>query len=353
MRQAQEVPFGHSQQRLSLQHIRNIIINRHAMNFGELKKISLRTIWKNEAHTFTPWLEENISALGDTLGMELELTRREANVGDFSLDLLARNLNTGKNVVIENQLTQTDHDHLGKLLTYAAGFNAESIIWVAESIRDEHRQALDWLNQHTDSDTNFFAITVEIFQIDESKPAYKFNPIVFPNEWQKNRKNQPATPLSPKAEAYRNFFQSTIDILREKHLFTNAKVGQPQNWYSFASGFSSHSYSAVFTQGNKVRVELYIDFGDYAQNKHFFELLLDDRKAIETELGTALEWEKLEDKRASRIGLYRSGSILDSKAELDEIQAWIINKLTSFKKIFTPVIKKAIKKTSAEKPNAA
>lgn len=323
------------------------------MNFGELKKISLRTIWKHEAHTFTPWLEENISALGDTLGMELELTRREANVGDFSLDLLARNLNTGKNVVIENQLTQTDHDHLGKLLTYAAGFNAESIIWVAESIRDEHRQALDWLNQHTDIDTNFFAVTVEVFQIDDSKPAYKFRPIVFPNEWQKSRKNQATTSLSPKAEAYRNFFQSTIDLLREKYKFTNANVGQPQNWYSFASGFSSQNYSAVFTQGNKVRVELYIDFGDHAQNKHFFELLLCDKEAIETELGTSLEWEKLEDKRASRVGIYRSGSILDSKKELDEIQSWIVTYLTSFKKTFTPFIRNAIKTVSTKKSDAA
>lgn len=125
-------------------------------NLGQLKTLPLRSAWSNEATNFTPWLADHLELLDEVLGTDLELQDREATVGSFSLDLLAKDLGTGRLVIIENQLDTTDHDHLGKVLTYAAGFDAGTIVWVAESFRDEHRQALDWLNQRTDSDTHFF-----------------------------------------------------------------------------------------------------------------------------------------------------------------------------------------------------
>lgn len=306
--------------------------------FGELKRLPLRQLWPNEATDFTPWLASNISKLGSALGLELELLEREASVGDFSLDLLAEDLGSKRTVVIENQLTQTDHDHLGKLLTYAAGFSASIVIWVSESIRDEHRQALEWLNQRTGSDTLFFGVVAEVLQIDDSKPAYNFKPVVFPNEWQKT-KNPRTSDVSLKGEKYRNYFQLLIDELREEHKFTGAKIGQPQNWYSFSSGITGITYTASFAMGGKARAEVYIDMGDVEKNKNLFDGL---HAAFTSISDLDIEWERLDGKRASRIGVYRNGSIDSPDNDLEEIRNWHIAKLLRLKAVFASEIDRVL-----------
>ena len=137
------------------------------MEFGKLEHLDLRLAWNNEASNFTPWLADNIQVLGDVLGLELALREREASVGNFSCDLHAVDLASGRTVIIENQLEVTDHSHLGQLLTYAAGLEAGVVVWIAREIRDEHKAALDWLNRKTSADTNFFAIVPRVFRIDD------------------------------------------------------------------------------------------------------------------------------------------------------------------------------------------
>lgn len=302
------------------------------MVFGTLNKVALRELWPNEASDFTPWLAENIDELGQALGIDLELIEQEASVGDFSLDILAKDLGTSRPVIIENQLTQTDHDHLGKLITYAAGFDASIVIWVSDSIREEHRQAMDWLNQRTDSETSFFAVVVEVIKIDNSKPAFNFKLVASPNEWQKSKKRQTQrSSLSTKSERYQNYFQCLIDDLRNIHRFTSAKAGQPQNWYSFSSGVSGIMYGANFTQGGKARTELYIDLGEHSKNKYVFDKLFDMKDEIEGALGNQVSWERLDNKRASRLALYIDGSIDESDAELEKVRNWHIEQLLKFK----------------------
>jgi len=308
--------------------------------FGKLKRLDLRSIWPNEARDFTKWLAENIQALGETLGMDLEIESSEASVGDFSLDLHAKDLGGGREVIIENQLTATDHDHLGKLLTYAAGFDASVIVWIAESIREEHRQALDWLNRHTDSNTEFFGVVVEVFHIDDSRPVYNFRPVVFPNDWQRTKRRAATTQVTERAEAYRQFFQALIDELREKHKFTGARLGQPQGWYTFSSGYSGFHYTVSFAQGERVRVELYIDHADAEVNKRIFDEFYQMKDEIENEFGEKFEWERLDNKRGSRIAIYRSGSLESDQEALNDIRAWSIEKVLKLKKVFTPRLKK-------------
>lgn len=300
--------------------------------FGVLNKVGLREIWPHEASDFTPWLAENIDELGKALGMDLELIEQEASVGDFSLDILAKDLGTSRTVIVENQLTQTDHDHLGKLITYAAGFDASIVIWVSDSIREEHRQAMDWLNQRTDSETSFFGVVVEVIKIDDSKPAFNFKLVASPNEWQKNKKRQTQrTSVSTKGEKYQNYFQNLIDDLRDIHRFTSAKASQPQNWYSFSSGVSGITYGANFSQGGKARAELYIDLGDHEKNKYVFDQLFNMKGEIEDSLGQEISWERLDNKRASRLALYIDGSIEESDSELEKVKNWHIEQLLKLK----------------------
>jgi hypothetical protein len=303
-------------------------------SFGELTHVGLREIWPREATDFTPWLAGHLSELGNALGMDIEVVDQEANVGDFSLDILARDLGSARSVIIENQLSPTDHDHLGKLITYAAGFNASIIIWVSESLREEHRQAIDWLNQRTDNETYFFGVVVEVVRIDDSNPAIRFELAASPNEWQKNRKRQASSSsTSTKGMRYRSYFQDLIDELRETHRFTSAKAGQPQNWYSFSSGYTGLTYGANFTQDGKARAELYIDLGDHVKNDFVFEKLRDDKDSIEKGLGQPISWEALETRRASRLALYREGSIEESDSRLEEIKRWHIQQLLNLKSV--------------------
>ncbi|MDE3088034.1 MAG: DUF4268 domain-containing protein [Chloroflexota bacterium] len=304
---------------------------------GTIKSLDPREIWPNEARDFTPWLAEHMQDLSQKLGMDLEVTQTEVPVGEFAVDILAKDLATGGEVVIENQFGVTDHDHFGKLLTYASGRDAFALVWIAQEVRDEHRQALEWLNERTDEGTLIFALGVEVFRIDDSKPAFNLKPVVVPNKWQKSTRRPAAN--SPRGEAYRAFFQQLIDEMRERHKFTGARVAFPQNWFGFATGVSGITYGAVFAQGGRVRVELYIDRGEAEDNKRIFDSLHAKREEIESRLEAPLEWERLDDRRASRIALYSSGSIDLDQNSLTKIREWMISNLLRFRKVFGPLLR--------------
>ncbi len=311
-----------------------------AEKLSDIQNVNLREVWPNEASDFTPWLAENISKLGDTLGLELELRATEVPVGPYWLDILAHDLGSDRPVIVENQLETTDHDHLGKLLTYASGYDAHVAVWIAKEFRDEHRQALDWLNQRSDENTEFFGVVIEVWKIDDSRPAPHFKLVATPNDWRKEKvttKQEGTT--SERGEAYRDFFQGLIDRLREEHQFTGAKKGLPQSWYNFPSGLSGIPYEAKFTHGNKASVGLFIGRNDKDQNEGFFDELRENQEAIESELQELLEWDRIEGYKSCRIAVTRSGSITDNQETLKEIQDWMIDKLLKFKQVFGPRLK--------------
>lgn len=303
-------------------------------DLGQIKQVDVKSIWRNEALNFTPWLADNLDKLSDLIGLDLELTSREAEVGDFSLDLLAKDVSTNRNVVIENQFNPTDHRHLGQLITYASYYKANVIIWISEKVREEHRAAVDWLNNNTIDDIKFFAVELEVIQIDNSRPALNFRLKANPNEWSKSTRKTEQTGISETQNAYVAFFQNLIDELRVKHKFTNARIGQPQSWYAFSSGVRGFIYGTSFARGERVRVDLYIDTGNGERNKEIFRQLKEEELQIQVEFGSKLEWEELPNKRAARIAIYRQGSIDEDSKTLTEVRDWAIENLLNLKRVF-------------------
>lgn len=312
------------------------------MEFGEINSVDLRDIWPGEATHFTPWLADHINFLADKLGMDLQLESTEVSAGNFSADIVARDLSSNKLVVVENQFGTTDHRHLGQLITYSSVLGAGVVVWIAEKIRSEHKTAIDFLNHNIRDSLQIFAIEVSVVRIDDSKPAFILNVVSRPPE-SSVVLNENTQQSSETREKYRLYFQGLIDELREVHKFTNARMGQPQNWYTFSSDNSRvFKYSTAFAQRGRVRVEVYLDCGDKDGNERAFDWLYQHKSEIEGAFGESLVWERLDTKQACRIATYRDGDIDADSESLAEIKEWVIKNLLKMKAVFPRFIHQAI-----------
>ena len=304
---------------------------------SKIERVDLRKIWEKEARDFTPWLAENLDQLSEELGMDLELQAQEAPVGGFSLDILAHDLGSNRPVTIENQLEGTDHDHLGKLLTYASGYDANVVVWIAQEFRDEHRQALDWLNQRTDDSLDFFGVEVDAIKIGDSLPAPLFRLAASPNTWSKRTRTAPTTELTDTQKRYVQFWRPLLERLNSEHGW-NIGTENKYNEYVAGSGFGQIARRMRLTWENEARVELMIQSSDADWNKAVFDLLTESQKRIEEDIGTALHWDRGDDTKSSRIGVSRNGSLDDSEEELDEIRVWMIDNVQRFRPVFRPYL---------------
>lgn len=299
------------------------------MKLGKLEQITdLRSIWKHEAKDFTPWLakEENLKALSDAIDIDLVLEEQESSVGDFSVDLFASEEGTGRKVVIENQLEETNHDHLGKIITYASGKEAQVIIWIVKRARDEHKKAIEWLNEHTDDNSAFFLIEIEVWKIGNSEPAPKFNIVERPNDWAKAMKN---APISGTKSLQLQFWQQFTDGWNSHALFAKSfrqRKAQPQNWYDLSVGSSEfHVCMEVHFPKNEVNVGLYIP-----DNRDIYAKLKSHSAAIETEIGEQVEWRTA--KKASRFLVYKQADLEDQES-WPQTFAWLYDMCLKIKSV--------------------
>lgn len=301
------------------------------MELSRLTKLPLRSIWKHEALDFTQWLakEENLALLSETIGTELLNARTEVGVGQFHVDILAEDTN-GHKVVIENQIEATNHDHLGKLITYASGLHAEVVVWIVSRAREEHEQAINWLNENTTEDANFFLIEIEAWKIGDSQPAPRFNIVAKPNDWAKTVKQSGAgSKVSDLKLQQRAFWEKFRDYGEQNS--KNVRSWQkphPQHWYDISVGTAkAHLSATVNTNSKLIGFELYI-----TDNKELFHKLHAKKDEIESRLGQSLEWNELPGKKASRIQCSRSGDVLNEE-EVPELIEWLLQTADAFSKV--------------------
>ncbi|PIR38216.1 MAG: hypothetical protein COV34_01215 [Candidatus Zambryskibacteria bacterium CG10_big_fil_rev_8_21_14_0_10_42_12] len=309
-----------------------------ANNLGKISKVEFRKAWNHEASDFTNWLaeEENLRLLSDEIGIDIKLIQTEASVGKFNVDILAEEENTGKKIVIENQLEATNHDHLGKIITYASGYEANIVIWVVKEAREEHRQAVDWLNEHTDEDLAFFLIQIELWQIGMSPFAPKFEMISKPNDWAKTIKQSVGSNKVTETKAQQlQFWEQFKNYAKDHNTNLRLQKAYPHHWMNVSIG-SSHAHMALSMSSfdEVMRTELYIP-----DNKEIYNFLYKQRDKIEKEFGMKLEWMELPERKASRIKVETSG-LIDNTDEWETYFAWLQKTAEDFQRVFSKILKK-------------
>ena len=296
---------------------------------GIVEYLPLREVWKNEATSFTPWLLENEAVLGDLLGIEISLTRNEEKVGDFSLDLLGVNLTDDSTLVVENQLERTDHSHLGQLLTYAGGLEPSTIVWIASEFRDEHRAALDWLNEVTDEKTHFFGVVVKAVRIGNSLPAPWLELVVQPNSWSEmTRKAKSSRELTETQERYEAFWTQFLNTHRSALDFYKRKRPPQRQWLAIPTGIGGIHYG-LNVQRERIYVDLYFGHSNPEVNHQRLALLEEHKEAVEQVFGAELSWEYLEDRKGCRLGFYGEGGLND-ESTWNKSQDWLHSVMTRF-----------------------
>jgi len=306
---------------------------------GRLERVELREIWNSESENFTPWLsqEENLALLAETVGLDLELEAQEKDVGAFRADILCKDTLSDHWVLIENQLERTDHTHLGQLLTYAAGLNAVVVIWIAERFTEEHRAALDWLNNITSEDANFFALEIEAWRIGASEVAPKFNIVCKPNDWTRGVLAGARGELTETQQFQLDYWTEFRQLVDGHDGGIRSPKPLPQNWAGFPVGRADFRLVAtVNIKEPYINVLLYITGSDA---KAHFHLLEQDKEAIEAEMGEPLEWCELPDRRVSSIELMRRGTDPTRRSDWQEQQEWMCEKLEAMHTVLAPRVK--------------
>ena len=311
-------------------------------NLKQLTPVDLDEVWETEPQHFTPWLaqEENLTLLGKTLGIELELEAQEINVGDFRADILCKNTEDDSWVIIENQLDPTDHKHVGQLLTYAAGLDASTVIWIAKTFRSEHCAMLDWQNRITDERYRFFGVEMKVWQIEDSARAVQFDVISSPNNWTRgvSRDTQRAAnqELSATEQLMRKFWTGLREHMTDNGSSVNCPAPTTRNYLQFSIGRTTFTVQAWAASTNReIGIRLYMA-GDFS--KAHYHLLKEQQEEIHNEFGETLAWNELPTSERNRISLSKQDTDPLDENDWTQQYEWLTTRLERFNQVFRPRI---------------
>ena len=310
------------------------------MNIGILEEVDIRDLWKHEQYDFSNWLAkaENISYLNDILGLTLVDVNKEAYVGSYRCDLVAVDETDGTKVIIENQLEASNHDHLGKIITYASGLDAQVIVWIVKQAKEEHRSAIEWLNNNTNKHVNFFLIELHAYKIGDSNPAPKFEVVEQPNDFIKGSKNTSSgnNEMNKSQQERLTFWTLFNDEIVAHGKPFNVRKATTDHWYDVAIGNSNCHLSITLVNSDSfIGLELYID-----NNKELFDELYKYKNDIESETGINFDWQRLDDKKASRVLYKMPGLNFDDHSNYHELMEEIITKILAMRTVFKDYLSK-------------
>lgn len=300
---------------------------------GKLEKVDLRSVWKHEATDFSAWLAktENLDVLAEQLGIEIEPIGTEVSVGRFKIDILAKEPNTNEQIIIENQLEPTNHDHLGKVITYAAGIDAKYLIWIVKDVLPEHLKAIEWLNEHLDEEIRCFLIRIEVWQIGDSKPAPRFEVVSVKNDWVASiKKATSASGLSPLQVRQLDFWSEFSDYLYLKDPSLKHHKASPQHWMIFSMGnYMAHISVTINSVKSRLATELYI-----SNNKSFYSYLRENEDELASAFGSQIDW--FEANVASGFRVFHAVDDVFNESRKTEYFDWLHQSVIKFKKVLTP-----------------
>jgi Domain of unknown function (DUF4268) len=310
---------------------------------GTFTTVSLREAWPTEDGNFTPWLAEpaNIALLGAALNISLEVEAVEHCIGPFRADILARTTDDDSDgdhrVIIENQFGRTDHSHLGQILTYLAGTQAKTVVWIAETVQEDHRAAIDWLNANTADDFSFFVVEISLWRIGQSVPAPRFNVVASPNDWSRTARKASTHVGDPVARAEGQQFRlaywtAFAEYLKEAG--STFQIGRPTKTHGSRFGISAAAAVRAFiSEQRRIGVSLLI-FND--PDKTAFRTLYAEKGAIERAIGEPLDWQENPGNKRTRVVLYRAGEDPTDTTRWREQHAWMLASMERFRSVFSP-----------------
>lgn len=310
---------------------------KETIKFGKLVSVDVRELWKHEQYDFSEWLAkpENIEYLNAALGLSLVDVDKEVFVGSYRCDIVAKDETSGIKVIIENQLEASNHDHLGKIITYASGLNASVIVWIVKEAREEHRSAIEWLNNNTNQGISFFLIELHAYRIGDSLPAPMFEIVEQPNDFIKATKASSSDGENTARGANRlEFWTAFNEVVTEKGKPFNLRKPTTDHWYDVALGTSeAHIAINLVNKESKIVLEIYI-----SDSKELFDKLMENKEQIETSLGMKFDWDRLDGKKASRIKYAIPGLDFDDHSNYPQLMSEIIDKVIRMREVFKKYI---------------
>lgn len=310
-----------------------MVNNMSTVKIGKLTEVDVRDLWKHEQYDFSNWLakEENIKLLDDEIGLTLMDINKEVCIGSYRCDLVAKDETTGQIVIIENQLEATNHDHLGKIITYAAGLDAKTIIWIVKEAREEHKAAIEWLNNNSSEEIGFFLIELHAYKINDSLPAPMFKVVEKPNNFTKTSKqNYSDKELNRSQNERLMFWEEFNTVIVAKGKPFSVRKPTTDHWYDVAIGTSeAHLAINLVNKENKIVLELYI-----LDNKNLFDHIYEDKEKIENTLQMSFSWERLDGKKASRIKHDVLGLDFSDHSNYPQLMDECIEKILKMRDVF-------------------